>query len=173
MHTTNFENIITAISVAKFFKVEEIDSAEKICLWDMPSNNRSQVIKVKGSNIILDAYNANPHSMKNAIESIQNFSDNDKVFILGDMNELGEISEAEHFKIGDITSRLNLKKCFFVGIKMEAAYNGNKNSRWFKSYSDMEREVSKIILSNVDILVKGSRSLRLERIEYVLRKILI
>ena len=169
----NFENILIAISVAKFFKIEEIDSAEKICLWNMPSNNRSQVIKVKGSNIILDAYNANPQSMKNAIKSIQNFSDNEKVFILGDMNELGEISEAEHFKIGDMTSKLNLKKCFFVGNKMEAAYNGNKNSKWFKSYSDMEREVSKIMLSNVDILVKGSRSLRLERIEYVLRKILI
>ena len=78
----NFENILMAISVAKFFKIDELESAEKICIWDMPSNNRSQVIKVAGSNIILDAYNANPQSMKNAIESVQNFSENEKRYLL-------------------------------------------------------------------------------------------
>ena len=168
----NFENILMAISVAKFFKVDEIESAEKICIWDMPSNNRSQVIKVVGSNIILDAYNANPQSMKNAIESIQNFSDNDKVFILGDMNELGSISIHEHSEIGKLTSKLTLIECFFVGDKMEYAHKMNKKSKWFKTYDEMHESIANMSFQNVDILVKGSRSLRLERIQTALKKIL-
>ena len=168
----NFENILMAISVAKFFKIDELESAEKICIWDMPPNNRSQVIKVARSNIILDAYNANPHSMKNAIESVQNFSENEKVFIIGDMNELGDISKHEHSEVGKLTSKLEYKECFFVGDKMEDAYKMNKNSRWFKTYDEMHDSIAKMSFQNVDVLVKGSRSLRLERIQTTLKKIL-
>ena len=168
----NFENILMAISVAKFFKIDELESAEKICIWDIPPNNRSQVIKVAGSNIILDAYNANPQSMKNAIESIQNFSENEKVFIIGDMNELGDISKCEHSEVGKLTSKLKSNECFFVGDKMEDAYKMNKNSRWFKTYNEMHDSIAKMSFQNVDVLVKGSRSLRLERIQTVLKKIL-
>tara|TARA_B100000941_G_scaffold191172_1_gene137830 strand:- start:644 stop:1990 length:1347 start_codon:yes stop_codon:yes gene_type:complete len=169
----NFENILMAISVAKFFKINELESADKICFWDMPFNNRSQVVNVKGSNLILDAYNANPESMKNAIESIQNFSNNDKVFILGDMNELGEISQFEHTEIGKLTSKIKSSLCLFVGDKMEKAHKMNKNSKWFKTYNEMQHSISNMRLKNVDILVKGSRSLKLERVQSVLKKILI
>ena len=138
----------------------------------MPSNNRSQVIKVAGSNIILDAYNANPQSMKNSIESVQNFSENEKVFIIGDMNELGDISKHEHSEVGKLTSKLESTECFFVGDKMEDAYKMNKNSRWFKTYNEMHDSIAKMSFQNVDVLVKGSRSLRLERIQTTLKKIL-
>ena len=110
--------------------------------------------------------------MKNAIESVQNFSDNDKVFIIGDMNELGDISKHEHSEVGKLTSKLESKECFFVGDKMEDAYKMNKNSRWFKTYNEMHYSISKMSFQNVDVLVKGSRSLGLERIQAALRKIL-
>ena len=55
--------------------------------------------------------------MKNAIESVQNFSDNDKVFILGDMNELGDISKHEHSEVGKLTSKLNRQSVFLLAIK--------------------------------------------------------
>ena len=168
----NYENIIMAISIAKFFGISESESSSAICTSELPSNNRSEVICVDKSKIILDAYNANPTSMKNAIDSVMNFSNNEKILILGDMNELGDISSAEHTKLGIITSELNLRNCIFVGKKMLEAHHSNKKSSWYNSYSDMEKAFSQMKFKGVDILVKGSRSLRLERIAGLLKKIL-
>ena len=149
-----------------------MESSKAICSSDLPSNNRSEVIRIDKSTIVLDAYNANPVSMKNAIESVVNFSDNEKILILGDMNELGEISSTEHAQLGILTSKLNLKSCFFVGEKMLDAHNSNKKSSWYNSYNEMENAFSKMEFEEVDVLVKGSRSLRLERIVNLLKKIL-
>ena len=110
--------------------------------------------------------------MKNAIESVQNFSENEKVFIIGDMNELGDISKHEHSEVGKLTSKLESTEWFFVGDKMEYAYKMNKNSRWCKTYNEMHDSLAKMRFQNVDVLVKGSRSLRLERIQTTLKKIL-
>ena len=66
----------------------------------------------------------------------------------------------------------NLHSDFFVGDKMEDAYKMNKNSRWFKTYNEMHDSLAKMRFQNVDVLVKGSRSLRLERIQTTLKKIL-
>ena len=161
-----------AISVAKFFGISESESSKGICSSDLHSNNRSEVISINKSTIVLDAYNANPVSMKNAIDSVMNFSDNDKLLILGDMNELGDISSEEHTKIGLFTSKLNLRDCFLVGEKMLAAHDVNKESRWYKDYDEMEKALSEMEFSGVDILVKGSRILRLESVVNLLKRIL-
>ena len=110
--------------------------------------------------------------MKNAIDSVMNFSDNDKLLILGDMNELGDISLEEHTKIGLFTSKLNLRDCFLVGEKMLAAHDVNKESRWYKDYDEMEKALSEMEFLGVDVLVKGSRGLRLERVVNLLKRIL-
>jgi len=83
----NFDNLITAMALGKYFQVEDSDIREAIASYK-PSNNRSQVLEIKTNTIFLDAYNANPSSMEVALE---NFSvlDGEKVVILGDMNELG------------------------------------------------------------------------------------
>ena len=70
----NYENIMIAISIAKFFGISESESSKGICSSELPTNNRSEVICVDRSTIVLDAYNANPISMKNAIGSVMNFS---------------------------------------------------------------------------------------------------
>lgn len=168
----NYENIMIAISIAKFFGITESESSKGICSSELPTNNRSEVICVDRSTIVLDAYNANPISMKNAIGSVMNFSDNEKILILGDMNELGEISSIEHTQLGILTSKLNLRSCVFVGEKMLDAHNSNKKSSWYNSYNEMEKAFSKMEFEEVDVLVKGSRSLRLERIVNLLKKIL-
>lgn len=168
----NYENIVMAISVAKFFGISESESSRGICSSELPSNNRSEVIYVDKSTIVLDAYNANPISMKNAIESVMKFSDNEKILILGDMNELGEISSTEHNRLGLLTSKLNLKNCFLVGEKMLDAHKGNKTSSWYSSFDEMEAALSKMEFEHVDVLVKGSRSLRLERVVDLLKRIL-
>ena len=77
-------------------------------------NNRSQVIDINGKEIILDAYNANPTSVSNAIESFSNI-ENSKAIILGDMFELGNNSDNEHKKIVELLSSKNIDSCYFIG----------------------------------------------------------
>ncbi len=166
----NFENIMMAISVSKFLGVEEEVSANIISQYN-PQDNRSQKFSFSSNCIILDAYNANPISMINAIKSVSKFSNKNKVMILGDMNELGKLMESEHRNIGKFTASLNLDACYFIGNKMKFAYEENKSSFWFEKLSDLEAELSKKKFSNTDILVKGSRSLQLENIVEILKKI--
>jgi len=166
----NFENIMMALSVSKFLGIEEEISANIISKY-YPEDNRSQKFSFSSNCIVLDAYNANPVSMVNAIESVSKFSNKNKVMILGDMNELGKFMELEHRNIGKITSRLNLEACYFVGNKMKFAHEENKLSLWFKNLSDLEDELTEKKFKDTDILVKGSRSLELENIVHILKKI--
>mgnify|MGYP005726665743 FL=1 len=87
------------------------------------------------------------------------------------MNELGKFMEFEHRNIGKITSRLNLEACYFVGSKMKFAHEENKSSLWFEKLSDLEDELAEKKFRNSDILVKGSRSLELESLIDVIKKI--
>ena len=166
----NFENIMMAISVSKFLGIDEEISSDIISKYH-PEENRSQKFTFSSNCVVLDAYNANPVSMLNAIKSVSKFSHKNKVMILGDMNELGEFMESEHRNIGKITSRLNLDACYFVGSKMKFAHEENKSSFWFEKLSDLEDELAKKKFRDTDILVKGSRSLELENIVELLKKI--
>ena len=166
----NFENIMMALSVSKFLGVKEEISANIISQYH-PQDNRSQKFTFSSNCIVLDAYNANPVSMVNAIESVSKFSGKNKVMILGDMNELGKFMESEHRNIGKITTSLNLEACYFVGNKMKFAHEENKSSLWFEKLSDLEDELAKKKFRNTDILIKGSRSLELENIVRLLKKI--
>ena len=110
----NVENIMAAVAIGKYFKIdlEKI----KIGIEDyISSNNRSQIIK-KGSNkIILDAYNANPSSMYAAIKFFENFSEKNKILILGDMFELGIDSKKYHQEIAEYCRNIKDTKIFLVG----------------------------------------------------------
>ena len=110
----NYENIVMAISVAKFLGVREESSCQGISNF-IPSDNRSEKLFINTNCIVMDAYNANPTSMKKAINSIVQFSNKKKIMVLGDMNELGDSSAQEHQKIGKIISKLNVDSCYFIG----------------------------------------------------------
>ena len=94
----NLYNFLAAISIGTKFKVsrEKIKDALENYI---PSNNRSQVFKTGSNTLILDCYNANPTSMLAALENFNNIKSDGKLAILGDMLELGEISEVEHNEI--------------------------------------------------------------------------
>ena len=87
-------------------------------------------------------------------------------------NGLVEQAKSISNNLNELATKLESTKCFFVGDKMEDAYKMNKNSRWFKTYNEMHDSLAKMSFQNVDVLVKGSRSLRLERIQTTLKKIL-
>ena len=130
------------------------------------TNNRSQIVK-KGSNeIILDAYNANPTSMKAALENFDTISGINKVVILGDMFELGKDSDLEHQSIASLAEELKISKVILVGknfsdVKTTSALR-------FKEFDDLKKYLKKEELNNMKILIKGSRGMALERcLDYI------
>ncbi len=165
----NYENIVFALSIGKYFGISEENAAKEISKFSS-HDNRSQLIQFKSNTIILDAYNANPASMKNALEALSKF-DKNKIAILGDMLELGKISKTEHEGIGLFVSNLKLDQVYYVGSRMKNAYLTDKNSLWFNNKSDLESELNKIQIKDSVVLLKGSRSLMLESLVPLIKKI--
>ncbi len=110
----NLSNILTAVCIGKYFNVPDEKIKTAIENYS-PSNSRSQLIKKDSNHIILDAYNANPTSMKAAIENFANIEASDKVLIIGGMMELGVESIDEHQKINQLNSTILLEQVVLVG----------------------------------------------------------
>lgn len=162
----NFENILAAICIGNFFGVDRNDIKTALENY-LPSDNRSQILK-KGSNtIILDCYNANPVSMSAAISNFAQMQDGNKIAILGDMLELGEYSRKEHENIVEILKNCPFSQTILVGEEFSKInLPGN-----FKSFLKTE-EAKQFLLSgkieNSQILIKGSRGIKLESVAEVL-----
>ena len=158
----NAENILGAICVAKYLHVDDALIAEAIASY-APDNSRSQIIK-KGSNtIILDAYNANPSSMKAALDNFSKMQAANKVVILGDMFELGDSSAQEHEAIVKEALKGNYQDCIFVGPKF-GAYAQTDKSKSFIQVVDCLSYLKENAISNSHILIKGSRGMKMEQL---------
>lgn len=158
----NFENILAAICIAVFFKVEK-EAVKHAIESYQPSNNRSQVLKTKNNTIILDAYNANPTSLEAAILNFAEIQAQDKVLIIGDMLELGEYSIAEHMRIIEIIEKENFKQIVLIGSLFFALCT---HPDW-NCFPDSELAKKWLLfnpISNSFILVKGSRGIQLEKL---------
>ncbi len=158
----NFENVMAAICVGTYFKVDANNICEALSSY-CPTNNRSQVIETGKNRVVMDAYNANPTSMSHAIKNFRNICSDKNVLILGDMRELGEESEKEHKAIIDLLKELNFQLVFLVGSEFAKVA---ANSTYF-ILSDVDKLIRYITLnpiSGYDILVKGSNSIHLNKI---------
>lgn len=158
----NFENALAAVTVGRYFKIDEIEIKQALEEY-VPSNNRSQLKKTEKNVLFLDAYNANPTSMKAAIENFAGMSRKNKVIILGDMLELGSDARKEHLDLLQLIQDQNLQNVFLVG-DIFTEVNSNKQFKTFKSTSDLIAELEKTELLNQYILIKGSRGIRLEQV---------
>ncbi|HVM87786.1 MAG TPA: UDP-N-acetylmuramoyl-tripeptide--D-alanyl-D-alanine ligase [Puia sp.] len=156
----NLPNILCAIAVGKYFKVE--DAKIKLAIENyLPSNSRSQLLE-KGSNkIILDAYNANPSSMKAAIDNFAKLKADKKILMLGAMAELGEESTEEHQSLIDLIKKYNWEKVVLVGENFSKIDNPYLN---FRSSTEAKNWFINEKLENTYILVKGSRSMQMEKV---------
>ncbi|MBO9699847.1 MAG: UDP-N-acetylmuramoyl-tripeptide--D-alanyl-D-alanine ligase [Sporocytophaga sp.] len=158
----NFPNIAGALCIGKYFKVPADAANEAIASYN-PENNRSQVIKKEDLTLILDAYNANPSSMKAAIENFAAMStSNKKVMVLGDMFELGEQSEGEHRNLGKLIGSLQFDSVFLCGKMMQYASEEFKSAKYFSEKAELEKFVEKNKLKDSTVLIKGSRGMGLE-----------
>jgi UDP-N-acetylmuramoyl-tripeptide--D-alanyl-D-alanine ligase len=155
----NFPNILAAVCIGNYFKVDA-EAIKKGIEDYTPSNSRSQLIKAGTNTIILDAYNANPSSMKLALENFIRFPAADKVLLLGSMAELGQESINEHRQILDLIGTYAWKEVILVGgdfLKIKHAY------REFISAADAGKWLESHPFEHTAFLVKGSRSMQMER----------
>ncbi|MDA9311414.1 UDP-N-acetylmuramoyl-tripeptide--D-alanyl-D-alanine ligase [Polaribacter sp.] len=158
--TYNFANICAAITVGHHLGISPGAIKEALESY-VPSNNRSQIIKKGTHTIVLDAYNANPTSMKAAIESFKTMEGENKVLILGDMFELGKYELEEHQKITILLKSTTFKKVYLIG---ELFHKITTDYLKFKEFSDFKNHLKTENISNCTILVKGSRGMQLERV---------
>lgn len=163
----NADNVMTSIAVGRHFGVP-VDEALKAIESYIPANSRSQMQKTESNTLIVDAYNANPVSMKAALRSLDALVAEHKIAMLGDMLELGADSVAEHKAIVYCVSEMNLDKVFLVGEEFRKALDscGNECERisWFADSASLAEHLSKERLSGCTVLIKGSRGVRMERV---------
>lgn len=159
----NAINIAAAICIGTFFQVPEEHIRKAIEAYS-PKNNRSQLVKFGNITLLMDAYNANPTSMKAALESFEKFPAVKKALVLGDMFELGSDSEKEHQEITSYLEKTNFSPIFLIGSNFSKTSSKNENINKFENFKDFELGVIMEDLRNSFVLVKGSRGMALERI---------
>ncbi|WP_153796836.1 UDP-N-acetylmuramoyl-tripeptide--D-alanyl-D-alanine ligase [Foetidibacter luteolus] len=156
----NLPNVLCAIAVAMHFNVPEEKIKAAIENY-VPSNSRSQLLEKGTNKIILDAYNANPTSMKAAIENFAHLHANNKILLLGGMMELGEDSIKEHAALIDIIGRYSWKNVVLVGGDFGKLLQPYQYFADSKQAGDWLRGQQ---LQNCYLLVKGSRSMQMEKV---------
>ena len=154
----NLPNVLVAVTVGKYFDVPDPEIRKALENYT-PSNSRSQLIEKNGARIVLDAYNANPSSMKVAIENFAGMPGNNKVLVLGAMAELGPESISEHQGIVELIGKYDWTSVVLVGgdfTKIKTPYmtysSAAEAGEWLKSQE----------MSGMSMLVKGSRSMKME-----------
>ena len=158
----NETNILTAITIGDYFKIDLI-SIKKTLENYQPTNNRSQLQNTNRNTLILDAYNANPSSVPNAIRNISESQHSNKIIILGDMFELGEFSKEKHTEIVELLEKESFNRVILIG---NAYYNCKQNKR-FENYRTLKDFIEFGELRNINkalILIKGSRGMQMEEL---------
>ncbi|GAB2835545.1 UDP-N-acetylmuramoyl-tripeptide--D-alanyl-D-alanine ligase [Ferruginibacter profundus] len=156
----NLPNVLAAVAVGKYFNVTD-DNIKSALEHYTPSNSRSQLIEKDTNKIILDAYNANPTSMKAAIENFAKMEGNEKVLLLGGMMELGSESLAEHQSIINVIDNYKWKAVVLVGgdyHKLKHSYTNFENSLQAKEWFNQQH------FNHTQFLIKGSRSMQMEKV---------
>lgn len=158
----NVENILAAAAIGSFFQIDPLKIQKAIKGYE-PTNNRSQLIQKDELKIIMDAYNANPTSVKASVESFHRSYEGDRVVILGDMLELGEYSREEHQAIVDLLVSLDFKHTYLVGKEFCSVRVPAK----FSTSSTVEELIEELQVNPIkkgNLLIKGSRGIQLEKV---------
>lgn len=162
----NADNVMAALAVGTYFEVPFNSMVAAIEAYT-PSNSRSQLVKTERNTLIIDAYNANPSSMKAALNNFAGTDYSYKVLMLGDMLELGEDSAAEHLTVLE-QAVATAPKVFLVGEEFAGAAKALKiTSAEVQSFPDIESlkaYVTENPLEGCTILIKGSNGKHMTRV---------
>ena len=163
--TYNFINCLAAVCVGKHFMIND-DLIKQALENYFPNNNRSQLIKTQNNTIILDAYNANPNSIKVALENFSQYKNQNHLILLGDMFELGIYSKDEHQKVLNLLNELNFSEAILVGEEFYKLDVGPFIK--FKTTNECKDYLINNKKSDYIVLIKGSRGMRMETLQEIL-----
>lgn len=161
----NVKNAIAAMTIAQYIGIENSVIKEKLKNFK-PYDKRYEEINYKNSKVILDCYNANPSSMKGVIRDMAEIDDN-YIFILGDMFELGESSKEEHRNIGLLFNSIKFRKLLLIGEDMKNCYDAVEDKskvRFFNNINELQETFDILTNTEEKIIIKASRGLELERL---------
>jgi UDP-N-acetylmuramoyl-tripeptide--D-alanyl-D-alanine ligase len=156
----NLPNVLAAVTIGQYFKVpnEKIKAAIENYT---PTNSRSQLVQWKNNEVILDAYNANPSSMKLAVENFVKLNKANKVVCLGGMRELGADTLIEHQMLIDQLKQNNWSEVILVGAEFKDC---NHNYPYFDTVQDAKTWFESKQFSGHTLLIKGSRGIQMEQL---------
>lgn len=160
----NLDNVLAAVAVGRFFKIPAERISRAIAAYE-PTNNRSQFKKTDNNELIIDAYNANPSSMKVALDNFITMPVQPKAIILGDMRELGPTSDELHAEVVAQIKKGQFDKVFLCGEHFSKV---GKEFSPFATTEAMVDELRKQPLKGYHILIKGSHSMGLEKLADIL-----
>ena len=155
----NAENILAAATIGNHFGLSNEEIKRGLETYE-PKNNRSQLMVTDKNNLIVDAYNANPTSMKAAIGNFSTMQVSPKAAILGDMLELGEYSADEHQAIVSELEKAGFEQVVLVGPEFVACKSGFQT---FEKVEDARVFLEKNPIEAYYVLIKGSRGIKLEK----------
>ena len=160
----NAANVMAALAVGARFGVPVADAAAAIAAYE-PANNRSQMTRTERNTLIVDAYNANPSSMRAALDNFASVQAPSKIALLGDMRELGEESLREHCDI--VRKALSADYVpVFVGEEFGKALQElgpEPAPAWFADSAALSAYLLEHPVSGAVVLVKGSRGIQMEK----------
>lgn len=160
----NMDNALAAITIGSFFGInsEFINDALEAYV---PKNSRSQFEKTEKNTLVIDAYNANPTSMKAALDSFVNYPLSPKALILGEMRELGGVSQEEHQQLVDLIEAYSFTKVYLVGKSFEGL---DTSFPVYDNVGELIQEFSSNPILDHCILIKGSNGVQLHKVVDVL-----
>ena len=159
----NASNLAAALSIGEIFSIP-IAKGKKAVSNYHSTNNRSQLIKINGTEYVLDAYNANPTSMLAALTAFAKKPKGSKAVILGDMKELGPTALQEHEEIVAQCLNLNFEKIILIGKQFYSTSIENERIIKFNDLNTFTKTFDQSNWNFNEVLIKGSRALQLERL---------
>lgn len=161
-------NLLVAASISHYLKINMPKVSEAISSF-VPTQNRSQWLELNGRKVFLDAYNANPSSMRAALMAFKDkcsemgLKKEDYAVVLGDMNELGKDAKLFHEELGRFCVQSGFMNLYFVG---NFAHSYNKGANYigteFLTTEQLKKKMQDVATLHRAIFIKGSRSLQLE-----------
>jgi len=159
----NIQNILLAAGTGLHFGITAGDIVGAISAYH-PENQRSQMVEGGRNRVVLDSYNANPSSMREAIAGLLTYATSPVMLILGDMAELGNTSELEHRELIRWIGTLDVERVLLTGENFSKVCEPSHNITVFKGRSELETFLKRDKPEGYDILLKGSRVMELEKI---------
>lgn len=154
----NIDNALCAATVGTYFSVSAEEVSAALAEY-IPTNNRSQLIETDKNTLIVDAYNANPTSMRAALENFACMEVSRKMVILGDMKELGAATAEAHQDVVDYLAKCQFGQVWLVGSAFADTQYGE--ARVFVDAEEVKKELQANPVEQMCILVKGSNSMKL------------